>query len=157
MKKQSVTLTNGELIDCVNALSALLESKPVLGILQGFPLEQNIRVMQLEATEVWNARNGIIEKHTKKGEDGKSLTAKVLRLDGSGKPKLDADGNAIVIGEKYVFSSPDAQVEAEKEISDLNGIQTNLDLYRLPFDSFLVFGEQPISWNSLKPIIEVEV
>lgn len=156
MKKQSVTLTNGELIDCANMLSALLESKPVLGILQGFPLEQNIRVMQIEATEVWNARNGIIEKHTQRGEDGKPLTAKVLRLDSNGAPKLDADGKAIIIGEKYVFSSPEAQAEAEKEIADLNGIQTKLDLYRLPFDSFTVFGEQPISWSSLRPIIEEE-
>ena len=136
MKKQSVTLTNGELVNCVNTLNMLLESKPTLGILQGFPLAQNVRVMQPEAAEVWQARNGIVEKYTKKGEDGQPLTN----------------------GARYVFETPEEEVTAATEMNDLNAIQTELSLYRLSFDSFLVFGEQPHwIWDTLEPIIDLEV
>lgn len=135
MKKQPITLTHAELVNCVNTLNMLLTSRPTLGIMQGFPIEQNIRVMQPEANEVWETRNKIIAKYTQKNEDGEPLTE----------------------GQNYVFVGPEDEESAKNEMLSLNAIETTLNLYRMTLEALVVFGDQPhYVWGSLTPLLELD-
>ena len=135
MKKQVVTLTNAQLIDCAGALNQLLEATPALGIMTGFPFSENARAMQPETAVIWKTRDKIIDQYTQKDEGGKPL----------------------VNGEQYVFASPEDEAAAKQEIDALNAIETELKLYKLTLEKFLVFGDQPHwIWPRLKPMIEME-
>lgn len=167
MKKQTVKLTNNELVNCVNALNQLfgimvepgsgINPKLTLGIMQGFPFTENLRTMQPEADVVWQTRNKIIQKYTKKNEDGSVATIKEIKQDKNGKPIKGKDGKEIVLSEDYAFETPEDKATAVQEMIALNAIEAEVKLYKLPLEAFEVFGDQPL-WaeTALKPMMDLE-